>query len=73
MTTGEGLAQLAMWELPTGVNTVNVGKFGHENVEQFSDFLSRTVGCQHYGKSPEVSNWISFNVSSFPALVYGLW
>lgn len=35
---------LAMLELPTGVNTADVGEFGRENVERFFDFLSRTVG-----------------------------
>nr|WP_303651947.1 hypothetical protein [Halovenus rubra] len=35
---------LAMLELPTGVNTVDVGEFGRENVKRFFDFLSRTVG-----------------------------
>jgi 5-methylcytosine-specific restriction enzyme subunit McrC len=35
---------LAMLELPTGVNTTDVGEFGRENVGQFFDFLSRTVG-----------------------------
>ena len=35
---------LAMMELPTGVNTADVGEFSRENVEQFFDFLSRTVG-----------------------------
>ena len=35
---------LAIMELPTGVNTADVGEFGRENVEQFFDFLSRTMG-----------------------------
>ena len=35
---------LAMLELPTGVSTADVGEFGRENVGQFFDFLSRTVG-----------------------------
>jgi len=35
---------LAMLELPTGVNTADVGEFGRENVERFFAFLSRTVG-----------------------------
>jgi 5-methylcytosine-specific restriction enzyme subunit McrC len=35
---------LGMLELPTGVNTADVGEFGRENVEQFFNFLSRTVG-----------------------------
>jgi 5-methylcytosine-specific restriction enzyme subunit McrC len=33
-----------MLELPTGVNTADIGEFGRENIEQFFDFLSRTVG-----------------------------
>jgi len=35
---------LAILELPTGVNTADIGEFGRENIEQFFDFLSRTVG-----------------------------
>lgn len=35
---------LAMLELPTGVNTADVGEFGRENIERFFDFLSQTVG-----------------------------
>lgn len=35
---------LAMLEVPTGVNTADVGEFCRENVERFFDFLSRTVG-----------------------------
>ena len=33
---------LAMLELPTGVNTTDVGEFGRENAERFSAFLSRS-------------------------------
>ena len=35
---------LAMLELPTGVNTADVGEFGRENAERFFAFLSRTLG-----------------------------
>ena len=35
---------LAMLELPTGVSTADVGKFGRGNVGQFFDLLSRIVG-----------------------------